>query len=96
MPTYQYRCSKCDGTFEAVQTMAEKPLKTVPSTSGPCGQKCKAPVIRVLSVPNVNLRQGRSETIQKPTGEVVKHWDGRQDATVRAPMVSSGARVPRP
>lgn len=27
MPTYEYRCAKCNRTFEEFQSMADKPLK---------------------------------------------------------------------
>jgi putative FmdB family regulatory protein len=30
MPTYEYHCSKCDGTFEIVQSIAAKALTTCP------------------------------------------------------------------
>lgn len=97
MPTYQYRCQECDGTFEVIQTMADKPLKQVPSTNGPCGGKCKAPVERVFTPPNINLRQGKVERItDEAGGETVKHWDGRQDVTVRPAPVQAGVTVPHP
>ncbi len=34
MPTYEYRCQKCDHTFEAFQTMMEKPLRKCPKCGG--------------------------------------------------------------
>jgi putative FmdB family regulatory protein len=34
MPTYEYRCKKCDHTFEAFQSMTEKPLKKCPNCGG--------------------------------------------------------------
>ena len=30
MPTYEYICSKCDGTFDLVQSITEKPISTCP------------------------------------------------------------------
>lgn len=30
MPTYEYKCSKCDYTFEEFQIMSDKPLKKCP------------------------------------------------------------------
>ncbi len=34
MPTYEYRCKKCDHIFEAFQSMMEKPLKKCPNCGG--------------------------------------------------------------
>jgi putative FmdB family regulatory protein len=34
MPTYEYRCQKCDHTFEAFQSMTEKPLRKCPKCGG--------------------------------------------------------------
>ncbi len=31
MPTYQYRCQKCQHEFETVQRISEDPLKTCPA-----------------------------------------------------------------
>lgn len=95
MPTYVYRCETCMETFEFIQTMAEKPLRRVPSTSGPCGEKCKAAVTKLLTPPNVNLRQGQTERIRTADGHVEKHWDGRQDATVQPDVVRNRAGVHR-
>jgi putative FmdB family regulatory protein len=33
MPTYDYECSKCGGTFEFFQSMKDEPLKTCPEGS---------------------------------------------------------------
>jgi putative FmdB family regulatory protein len=37
MPTYEYSCEKCDGTFEIVQSMRDAPLKECPKEL--CRQK---------------------------------------------------------
>ena len=34
MPTYEYRCQKCDHTFDSFQSMTEKPLKKCPNCGG--------------------------------------------------------------
>lgn len=31
MPTYTYKCDKCDHQFEEIQKMTDDPLKTCPS-----------------------------------------------------------------
>ncbi len=37
MPTYEYECTKCGHTFEAFQSMSEKPLSRCPK----CGSKVR-------------------------------------------------------
>jgi putative FmdB family regulatory protein len=34
MPTYEYECTKCGHTFEAFQSMSEKPLSRCPECKG--------------------------------------------------------------
>ncbi|MGO9309446.1 MAG: FmdB family zinc ribbon protein [Spirochaetia bacterium] len=41
MPTYQYRCTKCGHTFEAFQSILDKPLSKCP--------ECKSAVRRVIN-----------------------------------------------
>ena len=41
MPTYEYRCTSCGHTFEAFQSMNDKPLSRCP--------KCKSVVKRVIN-----------------------------------------------
>lgn len=38
MPTYEYRCTKCDENFEVVRSFTDKPLKKHP---GSCGGEVK-------------------------------------------------------
>ncbi len=40
MPTYDYRCQKCDHEFEVMQRITESPLRTCP--------KCKGKVKRLI------------------------------------------------
>ena len=37
MPTYEYLCSKCDGTFDVFQSISDQPLTTCPKKL--CRQK---------------------------------------------------------
>jgi putative FmdB family regulatory protein len=34
MPTYEYECKRCAHTFEAFQSMTDKPLRTCPECGG--------------------------------------------------------------
>ncbi len=40
MPTYEYECTKCGHTFEAFQSMSDKPISKCP--------KCKSSVRRLI------------------------------------------------
>jgi putative FmdB family regulatory protein len=40
MPTYEYECTKCGHTFEAFQTISDKPLSRCP--------ECKGSVKRII------------------------------------------------
>jgi putative FmdB family regulatory protein len=40
MPTYDYRCDRCENRFERVQKFSDSPVKTCP--------KCRGPVKRVV------------------------------------------------
>ncbi|GMO59508.1 MAG: zinc ribbon domain-containing protein [Termitinemataceae bacterium] len=41
MPTYEYKCKKCNDEFEIFQSMMEEPLKICP--------KCSGEVMRLIS-----------------------------------------------
>jgi putative FmdB family regulatory protein len=40
MPTYEYKCTQCNYTFEIFQPMSAEPLKECP--------KCKGPIKRLI------------------------------------------------
>jgi putative FmdB family regulatory protein len=48
MPTYQYKCSKCDGEFEAMQSMKDKPLTKCELQVGRSKKKCGGRVQRQI------------------------------------------------
>ena len=39
MPTYEYECSKCGHTFEALQSITQKPLSRCPRCNGSVRRK---------------------------------------------------------
>ena len=45
MPIYEYKCSKCDQTFEVMQTFSEGPLGTHPGCGGDVRKLISAPGI---------------------------------------------------
>jgi putative FmdB family regulatory protein len=48
MPTYQYKCSKCDGEFEAMQSMKDQPLTKCELPVGRAKKKCGGRVQRQI------------------------------------------------
>ncbi len=47
MPTYEYECTKCGRLFELVQSMTDKPKRTLDCDCKQCNNK--APVMRRIS-----------------------------------------------
>ena len=63
MPTYTYRCEKCDLTFEEFHSMSEVLEKC---------HKCNSSVERVVSK-NINIKKNHNFSRKKP-GNVVKQY----------------------
>lgn len=61
--------------------MSERILKKVPGR-GPCGERCRQECSRVMTPPNINLRQGQSNVTRTDDAKITDHWDGRRDVTV--------------
>lgn len=63
MPIYEYRCAACGHTLEALQKLADKPLKECPECS-------KSSLQRLVSAPSFRLKGGGwYETDFKQSGE---------------------------
>ncbi|MEM7612145.1 MAG: zinc ribbon domain-containing protein [Pseudomonadota bacterium] len=63
MPIYEYACQECGHTLDALQKIADEPLRDCPA--------CKAPALkRKISAPNFRLKgQGWYETDFKKDGD---------------------------
>ena len=48
MPIYEYRCKKCQHTFERIQKFSDPPVRKCP--------ECGAPVEQLLSAPAVQFK----------------------------------------
>ena len=48
MPTYNYKCDKCEHQFETIQRITEKPLKDCP--------KCEGKLEKVFYASNFTLK----------------------------------------
>jgi putative FmdB family regulatory protein len=69
MPTYDYKCTKCNYTFEVFQRMSEEPLKSCP--------KCKGKVKRLIGMGAGPIFKGsgfyHTDYKNKPAGTVKKN-----------------------
>jgi putative FmdB family regulatory protein len=54
MPTYVYKCEKCNGEFEVQQRITEDPLNKCILKNGPQGAVCDGDVHRKISK-NISL-----------------------------------------
>jgi putative FmdB family regulatory protein len=80
MPTYQYRCDKCDKVFDIFHAMSEKVE---------CCQVCESPVSKVLSGGfsikiNPNLKKSKPGSLVK---EYIK--DAKEDLKAERERLSS-------
>ena len=46
MPLYEYRCKKCQHTFEKIQKFSDPPVKKCPECGGPVEQLLSAPAVQ--------------------------------------------------
>jgi putative FmdB family regulatory protein len=46
VPLYEYRCKKCQHTFEKIQQFSDAPVKKCPKCGGPVEQLLSAPALQ--------------------------------------------------
>ena len=46
MPLYEYRCKKCQHTFEKIQKFSDDPVKKCPKCGGPVEQLISPPAVQ--------------------------------------------------
>lgn len=46
VPLYEYRCKKCQHTFEKIQQFSDRPVKKCPKCGGPVEQLLSAPAVQ--------------------------------------------------
>ena len=76
MPIYEYECEKCNTTFEIMQSVSAKPLKTC------TGLGCKGRVHRLVSTSGFILKGSGWYTSDYPSEARKKGWESEsQQAT---------------
>ncbi len=73
MPIYEYECEKCGVTFEAMQTMSAKPLKTCNGLG--CDDKDNGKVRRIVSQSGFILKGSGWYTSDYPSEARKQGWE---------------------
>ena len=73
MPIYEYECDKCGVTFEAIQAISAKPLKTCKGLG--CNDKDNGKVHRLVSASGFILKGSGWYTSEYPSEARKKGWE---------------------
>ena len=73
MPIYEYECDKCGVTFEAIQAISAKPLKTCKGLG--CNDKDNGKVQRLVSASGFILKGSGWYTSEYPSEARKKGWE---------------------
>ena len=87
MPIYEYECEKCGITFEAMQNISAKPLKTCNGLG--CDDKDNGKVHRVVSASGFILKGSGWYTSDYPSEARKKGWEQESKQS------SGGADAPK-
>jgi putative FmdB family regulatory protein len=103
MPIYEYECDKCGVTFEAIQAISAKPLKTCKGLG--CDDKDNGKVHRLVSASGFILKGSGWYTSEYPSESRKQGWEqeskqGKADpapASSKTPSTeTSSAKTPAP
>ena len=96
MPIYEYECDKCGVTFEAMQTMSAKPLKTCNGLG--CDDKDNGKVRRIVSASGFILKGSGWYASDYPSEDRKKGWEKEskqpKDGGDAAPAPAADAKAP--
>jgi putative FmdB family regulatory protein len=91
MPIYEYECDKCGVTFEAMQAISAKPLKTCNGLG--CDDKDNGKVRRIVSASGFILKGSGWYASDYPSEDRKKGWEKES----KQPKASDDApNVPKP
>ncbi|MDC0206767.1 zinc ribbon domain-containing protein [Nitrospinae bacterium] len=91
MPIYEYECKKCGVTFEAMQNISAKPLKTCSGLG--CDDKDNGKVQRVVSASGFILKGSGWYTSDYPSEARKKGWE---QESKQSSQVADASKVPAP
>ena len=82
MPIYEYKCIKCNATFETMQSISAKPLKTCNGLG--CDGKDNGKVNRLVSASGFILKGSGWYTSDYPSEERKKGWESESQQVTNA------------
>jgi len=88
MPIYEYECEKCNATFEAMQSVSAKPLRTCNGLG--CNNKDNGKVHRIVSVSGFILKGSGWYTSDYPSEARKKGWESENQPTSNTVNASPG------
>ena len=91
MPIYEYECKKCGVTFEAMQNISAKPLKTCSGLG--CDNKDNGKVHRVVSASGFILKGSGWYTSDYPSEARKKGWEQESKQSSQG---ADASKVPAP
>lgn len=96
MPIYEYECEKCGATFEAMQNVSAKPLKTCNGLG--CNDKDNGKVHRVVSASGFILKGSGWYTSDYPSEARKKGWEQESKQSAKgadaAPATAADTKAP--
>ncbi|MBC8285476.1 MAG: zinc ribbon domain-containing protein, partial [Nitrospinae bacterium] len=96
MPIYEYECDKCGVTFEAMQGISAKPLKTCNGLG--CDDKDNGKVRRIVSASGFILKGSGWYASDYPSEDRKKGWEKEskqpKDGGDAAPAPATDAKAP--
>ena len=87
MPIYEYKCEKCNSTFEAMQAISAKPLKNCNNPS------CKGKVHRLVSASGFILKGSGWYTSDYPSEARKKGWESENKQSTSSANSSASEDV---
>ena len=98
MPIYEYECNKCKATFEAIQAISAKPLKTCNGLG--CNDKDNGKVRRLVSASGFILKGSGWYTSEYPSEARKQGWEKESkqanSGTEAAPSAATSEKTPAP
>ena len=89
MPIYEYECEKCSATFETMQSVSAKPLKTCQGLG--CNDKDNGKVHRMVSASGFILKGSGWYTSDYPSEARKKGWESESKQATTAANASGDA-----
>ena len=89
MPIYEYECDKCGATFETMQSVSAKPLKTCQGLG--CANKDNGRVRRLVSTSGFILKGSGWYASDYPSEDRKKGWESESKQSTSAPTGGDNA-----